>query len=166
MRTPPGSTPAFVIALIIAGTVGACRLPRAVENPSEVFPNAASKANVTPDPAYVANCKALQDSARRYEGTPVYLWKDVDTDVKQRKSDDMPRFDDREFGPGRVKAYFIVGPPGRAETHFIRITYATRPALETSVRRFLARAVYKPAMIGGTPVRVCVTQDFYFRLGN
>lgn len=157
-------------ALLLCLGASACR-PFTPDTPPahlvvDLPPNALMKAHIQPDPAYLANCKAVQDSAAKYGAAPVHLWNEIDTDAELKKSDDFPRFDDPTLGPGRVMTYYIVGPAGRAETHFVRITYATRPGLETSVRKFLARAAYHPATAGGAPVRVCVRQEFFFNLGQ
>lgn len=158
------------VALLLCLGASGCRPFTRDTPPAELDddfpPNALTKAHIQPDPAYLANCKAVQDSAAKYGAARVHLWNEIDTDAALKKSDDFPRFDDPTLGPGRVMAYYLIDPAGRAETHFVRITYATRPGLETSVRRFLARAMYHPATIGGSPVRVCVRQEFFFNLAQ
>lgn len=160
---------AAAAALLLCLGASACRPFTRDTPPAELDddlpPNALTKMRIKPDTAYLANCKALQDSAAKYGAARVHLWNELDTDAALRKSDDFPRFDP-EFGPGRVMAYYVIDPAGRAEPHFVRITYATRPGLETSVRKFLARAMYHPATIGGSPVRVCVRQEFFFNLAQ
>jgi hypothetical protein len=161
MRIPSRATHALTLALAVSGAVGACR----TSAPATVTASRTARVKPPPDPVYVANCKVVQDSAKRFSDIPVYLTNDVDTEAEMQASDQVPRFDDPTLGPGLVKAFYIVGPTGRAEPLFIRIAHATRPGLETSVRKYLPRAEFKPATIAGIPVRVCVAQEFRFKLG-
>lgn len=68
-----------------------------------------------------------------------------------------------ERATGRVRARFVVGVTGRAEGA-PEIVFATRPEFASSVRTFLARARYRPALIGGKAVPQLVEQEFVFEL--
>ncbi|HUF66753.1 MAG TPA: energy transducer TonB [Gemmatimonadaceae bacterium] len=68
-----------------------------------------------------------------------------------------------ERATGRVRARFVVGVAGRADGS-PEIVFATRQEFASSVRAFLARARYRPALIGGKPVPQLVEQEFVFEL--
>jgi protein TonB len=64
---------------------------------------------------------------------------------------------------GRVRVRFVVGVTGRIQGR-PEVLVATHPAFAASVHSFLARARYRPARIGGTPVAQLVEQEFVFNV--
>lgn len=64
---------------------------------------------------------------------------------------------------GTVTARFIVDASGRVENE-IAILDSTSPDFTSAVRSFLRRARYRPARVGGRPVRQLVEQRFVFEL--
>lgn len=64
---------------------------------------------------------------------------------------------------GAVLARFIVGANGRVEDDVL-ILSSTSPDFTSAVRTFLRRARYRPARVGGDPVRQLVEQRFVFEL--
>lgn len=66
---------------------------------------------------------------------------------------------------GAVTVRFVVDAAGRVESD-IRILDTTGPDFTAAVRSFLRRARYRPAQVGGQPVRQMVEQRFVFELRN
>lgn len=64
---------------------------------------------------------------------------------------------------GAVTARFIVDAKGRVENDVI-ILSSTSPDFTSAVRSFLRRARFRPARVGGQPVRQLVEQRFVFEL--
>ncbi len=64
---------------------------------------------------------------------------------------------------GMVRARFIVDPRGRVENDVV-ILESTSYEFTSAVRSYLRRARYRPARIGGRPVRQLVEQRFVFEL--
>ncbi|MGI8618172.1 MAG: TonB family protein [Gemmatimonadaceae bacterium] len=64
---------------------------------------------------------------------------------------------------GTVTARFIVGANGRVESDVV-ILNSTSPDFTSAVRSFLRRARFRPARVGGRPVRQLVEQRFVFEL--
>ena len=65
---------------------------------------------------------------------------------------------------GRVVAEFVVTENGRVDVASLRILSSTNDAFVESIRRALARARFRPAMIAEHPVAQLVQQQFVFRL--
>lgn len=66
---------------------------------------------------------------------------------------------------GAVTVRFVVDATGRVESD-IRVIATTGPDFTSAVRSFLRHARYRPAMVGGQPVRQMVEQRFMFELGG
>lgn len=67
---------------------------------------------------------------------------------------------------GSVAVEFIVGSNGRVERGSIRVLQSANPQFSAAVRNYLASARYRPAKVGGKPVRQVVQQSFAFRLNR
>jgi periplasmic protein TonB len=65
---------------------------------------------------------------------------------------------------GEVVAQYIVDARGRVEPGSIKILSATHPLFGDAVRRALLDARFRPAEVGGQPVRQLVEQPFVFKL--
>jgi protein TonB len=65
---------------------------------------------------------------------------------------------------GEVTAQYIVDARGRVEPGSIKILSATHPLFGDAVRRALLDARFRPAEVGGQPVRQLVEQPFVFKL--
>jgi periplasmic protein TonB len=80
-----------------------------------------------------------------------------------------PRFPDalRSSGvEGEVQVTFVVGPNGRVEPGSINVTHSPHRLFAESVRTALLDARFRPAEVGGRPVRQLVAQSFSFRLSK
>ncbi|MCR4340668.1 MAG: TonB family protein [Gemmatimonadaceae bacterium] len=64
---------------------------------------------------------------------------------------------------GAVRARFIVDARGRVESNVV-ILESTSDEFTSAVRSYLRRARYRPARVGGRPVRQLVEQRFVFEL--
>lgn len=64
---------------------------------------------------------------------------------------------------GMVRARFIVDSRGRVESDVV-ILESTSEEFTSAVRSYLRRARYRPARVGGSPVRQLVEQRFVFEL--
>jgi len=81
----------------------------------------------------------------------------------------VPRFPDvlRNSGiDGEVQVTFIVGTNGRVEPGSIAVTTSPHRLFTESVRSALLDARFRPAEVGGRPVRQLVAQSFSFRLAK
>lgn len=65
---------------------------------------------------------------------------------------------------GEVDAQFVVTASGAVDMSSFKVLLPTEPAFADAVRRFLVSARYKPATIGGHPVRQVVQQKFMFNM--
>ena len=65
---------------------------------------------------------------------------------------------------GEVMAQYIVDARGRVEPGSIKILSATHKLFGDAVRRALLEARFRPAEVGGQPVRQLVEQPFIFKL--
>lgn len=76
---------------------------------------------------------------------------------------DYPERAIRNAVSGSVMAQFIVGANGRVERDIV-ILDSTSPDFTSAVETFLRRTRYRPARVGGRPVRQMVEQRFVFTL--
>jgi protein TonB len=76
---------------------------------------------------------------------------------------EYPEWAIRNAMSGAVTARFIVGANGRVESEIV-ILDSTSPEFTSAVRNFLRRTRYRPARVGGQPVRQLVEQRFVFAL--
>jgi protein TonB len=67
---------------------------------------------------------------------------------------------------GVVRLQFVVGIDGRAEPGTIRVVSSSHPAFEANAVEGIAKIVFRPARVRGTPVRQLVTQNLRFVLGG
>jgi protein TonB len=67
---------------------------------------------------------------------------------------------------GVVRLQFVVGIDGRAEPRTIRVVSSSHPAFEANAIEGIAKIVFRPARVRGTPVRQLVTQNVRFALGG
>jgi TonB family protein len=65
---------------------------------------------------------------------------------------------------GDVRTQFVVDTLGRVERSSVQVLESTHEMFTTSVRDALARARFRPAEVGGRPVRQLVEQTFTFRI--
>jgi len=65
---------------------------------------------------------------------------------------------------GEVMVQYIVDARGRVEPGSIKVLSTTHPLFGEAVRRALLDARYRPAEVGGQPVRQLVQQPFIFKL--
>jgi TonB family protein len=63
---------------------------------------------------------------------------------------------------GDVMTRYVVDTAGRVERESVVIVRSAHPALAKAVQRALGRAVFRPAEVGGRPVRQLVEQGFRF----
>ena len=67
---------------------------------------------------------------------------------------------------GEVQVSFVVGTNGRVEPSSIAVTTSPHRMFSESVRSALLDARFRPAEVGGRPVRQLVAQSFMFRLAK
>jgi protein TonB len=67
---------------------------------------------------------------------------------------------------GVVQLQFVVGSDGRVEPRTIRVVRSSNPAFEANAVAGIAKIVFRPARVRGTPVRQLVTQNIRFVLGG
>ena len=67
---------------------------------------------------------------------------------------------------GEVQVRFVVGANGRVEPGSIAVTTSPHRLFTESVRSALLDARFRPAEVGGRPVRQLVAQSFMFRLAR
>ncbi len=67
---------------------------------------------------------------------------------------------------GVVQLQFVVGSDGRVEPRTIRVVSSSHPAFEANAVEGIAKIVFRPARLRGTPVRQLVTQHIRFVLGG
>lgn len=65
---------------------------------------------------------------------------------------------------GSVVARFVLDSMGRSEANSVLILSTTDPGFAVSVREVIPRMHFRPAMVGGRPVRQVVEQGFQFRI--
>jgi TonB family protein len=89
----------------------------------------------------------------------------VENPVTPAPGGGQPRYPDalRVAGVnGEVLAQFIVGPDGRADVESFRVLKSSNDLFTQSVRKALPQMRFKPALVGGKPVRQLVQQPFTF----
>ena len=63
---------------------------------------------------------------------------------------------------GEVQAQFVVKSDGRADMDTFKVLKASNDLFTQSIKNYLPRARFSPAMIGGKPVNQLVQQSFQF----
>ena len=89
--------------------------------------------------------------------------------VVQRVTASAPRYPDSMKGAGitgEVVVRYIVGTNGRVESGSIEIVSSTNRAFSDAVRTALMNARFRPAEVGGRPVRQLVEEPYTFKLQN
>lgn len=104
----------------------------------------------------------------RHTETRAYLRLEVETPAEQLLGETRTPVYPKELiarrVDGEVDAQFVVTARGTVDMESFKVLRLTEPEFVNAVRRFLVSAHYKPAMIGGHPVRQVVQQQFMFNV--
>jgi Gram-negative bacterial TonB protein C-terminal len=104
-------------------------------------------------------CVEYRDSLPQEKAAVVYLAEEVDSAValyRQRPPARSPHAD------GEVWVRFVVLPDGRIDWETYKMLSASDPKLEPYAEAVLEGSAYTPAVVGGQPVRQCVTTPIAF----
>lgn len=99
--------------------------------------------------------------------SPAFTEVQVDSIAERDPSSDAPAYPQRllEAGvQGLTIVQFVVDSTGLLDLRSFREMHASHPLFTVSVYDALPRMRYKPATIGGRPVRQLVQQEFIFRI--
>jgi TonB family protein len=95
----------------------------------------------------------------------VYTSDQVDSPAQLAAGSPPPVYPDslwRARIAGRVVAEFVVDSAGLVEPESLRIVSATQPYFGSAVTAALREAIFRPALLGGRPVRQIVLLPFVF----
>ena len=101
-------------------------------------------------------------------GQPYFEFQ-VEQPVVPAQGTSSPRYPDllRTAGiEGEVFAQFIVGPDGRAEEGSFKVLKSTHDLFTNAVRNAIPQMKFKPALVGGRPVKQLVQQPFTFSMSR